>query len=64
MTILINFHNQQQIMEREGILSKFLKKMGISPQAVLAVRNGQLITEDEMLHDGDVVELISVISGG
>ena len=51
-------------MEREGILSKFLKKKGISPQAVLAVRNGQLITEDEMLRDGDVVELISVISGG
>ena len=64
MTISINFRDQQHLIESEGTLSKSLKKMGVSPQAVLAVRNGQLITEDEMLRDGDVLKLISVISGG
>lgn len=64
MTILINFHKKQYKIEGESTLSKVLKKIGISPQAVLAVRNGKLITEDEMLHNGDILDLISVISGG
>jgi sulfur carrier protein ThiS len=41
-----------------------LLKIDVLPETVLATRSGQMITEDEILHDGDVVKLISVISGG
>jgi sulfur carrier protein ThiS len=41
-----------------------LLKIGLLPEATLAVRQGELITEDEILVDGDVVKLIAVISGG
>jgi sulfur carrier protein ThiS len=39
-------------------------KINVLPETVLAVRQNELITEDEILRDGDVVKLISVISGG
>jgi sulfur carrier protein ThiS len=41
-----------------------LEKIGILPEAVIATCNGEMILEDEILKDGDVVKLVSVISGG
>ena len=41
-----------------------LKKIGIHPDSVLSVRNGELITDDEILREGDSIRLIAVISGG
>ena len=41
-----------------------LKKSSIVPESVIATRAGEMILEDEILKDGDVVKLISVISGG
>lgn len=41
-----------------------LLKAGINPESVLGVRNGAMITDDEILREGDVVKLVAVISGG
>lgn len=41
-----------------------LMKIGVLPETVLATRQSVMITDDEILQDGDVVKLISVISGG
>jgi len=41
-----------------------IKKVGLHPQAVLAVRDGQLLTDDVIVSGDDVVRLISVVSGG
>jgi thiamine biosynthesis protein ThiS len=41
-----------------------LEKIGVLPESVIAVRNGEMILEDEILKDGDEVKLVSVISGG
>ncbi len=45
-------------------LREALLKNNILPESVLAVRQGVMITEDEILQAGDVVKLIMVISGG
>jgi len=41
-----------------------LKKINVLPESVVATCEGEMILEDEILHDGDVVKLIAVISGG
>ena len=41
-----------------------LKKSNIVPESVIATRDGEMITEDEILCKDDVVKLIAVISGG
>lgn len=45
-------------------LQAALQKIGILPESVIASREGELILEDEILRDGDVIKLVSVISGG
>lgn len=45
-------------------LHKALRFLNLNANAHLAVREGMLITEDEMLRNGDRIELIAVISGG
>jgi len=39
-------------------------KLGLDPEAVLALRNGQLIHEATLTQDGDMIKLVAVISGG
>jgi len=39
-------------------------KLGLDPEAVLALRNGQLIHEATLTQDGDTIKLVAVISGG
>ncbi len=41
-----------------------IKKVGLSPQAVLAVRDGKLITDDLIAARDDTIMLIAVVSGG
>jgi sulfur carrier protein ThiS len=50
---------------KSGIaLRDALFKIGLLPEATLAIRDGVMITDDELLLDGDVVKLVAVISGG
>jgi len=56
---------KQEFEVRAGMtLLSALQKINILPEGVIAVRNGELIEEDEILKDGDVIQLISAISGG
>ena len=41
-----------------------LNKSNLVPESVIATRDGEMILEDEILKEGDVIKLISVISGG
>ena len=41
-----------------------IKKIGVDPEAVLVVVNGNLVTDDAVLKDGDDVKLVAVVSGG
>lgn len=63
MVTVITRDKKYEIHSGMTLLSALLK-LDILPEAVLAVRNGTMITEDEILSDGDVIHLIDVISGG
>lgn len=41
-----------------------LEKCEILSESVIATRDGELILDDEILKNGDVIKLVSVISGG
>jgi len=41
-----------------------IKKVGLSPETILATRKGKLLTDDEILREDDQIKLIAVISGG
>jgi sulfur carrier protein ThiS len=41
-----------------------LEQIGVEPESVIPTRQGELITEDEILQDGERIRLVAVISGG
>ena len=53
------FHVQHRMTERDA-----LSRNDISPDSVLVTRERELITDDEIIQDGDTITLIAVISGG
>ena len=64
MSVRLIFRNQEYEV-RPGIgLREALVKLGIPGESVLATRDGEMITDDEILQDGEMIKLIAVISGG
>lgn len=64
MSVIIKTREQELTDRGSRPLYRIMQDLQLSPQAYLAVRDGVLLTGDERIEDGDVVELISVVSGG
>ncbi len=60
----ITFRNKQWQVRAGMTVRDAIIKVGLDPEAVLAVRNGKLINEAVLLEEGDEVKLVAVISGG
>ncbi len=45
-------------------VEKLLNLMNINPEEVVVLRDKIPITEDDIVHDGDLLEIIRVVSGG
>ena len=57
--------NNTKIIDFTGkTVLELLHQLNINKEAVLVIRNEEVITEDEELQDNDKLELLSVISGG
>ncbi len=64
MTVKLVMRGKEYEVKAGMTLLDSLKKINILPESVLAVRDGEMIVEDEILRDGEVVKLVAVISGG
>jgi sulfur carrier protein ThiS len=62
--IKIKYRKQEWELEGAYTVRQAIKKVGLNPEAVLAVRDGEIIVESTPLRDGDEVRLVAVISGG
>lgn len=51
-------------LEEDSRIEDLLKILKISASEVVPVRNGVIVTEKELLREGDEVKLLSVVSGG
>jgi len=58
------YRSKEYLVPAGMTLRDALKKIGVSPEAVLAVLDGQLMTDDAILQEGTTVKLVAVISGG
>ena len=64
MSVKILLRGKEYEQKPGMTLRHTLEKIGVTPEAVLAMRDGELITEDVILKEGDVIKLVAVISGG
>jgi sulfur carrier protein ThiS len=58
------YRSKEYLVPAGMTLRDALKKIGVSSEAVLAVLDGQLVTDDAILQAGTTVKLVAVISGG
>lgn len=67
MNLIVRNERERSTLEisfNRKTVQELLQHLTINPETVLVVRNQQVITEKEILHEKDVLELLSVISGG
>jgi sulfur carrier protein len=64
MVAKLFLRNQVYEVKHGMTVRKALQKVGLEPDSVLATRNGELITDDEILKENDEIKLVPVISGG
>ena len=63
-TTTIIMRDKKYEVKAGSTLLSALNKLEILPESVICVRDGELITEDTIIKDGETIKLVSVISGG
>lgn len=48
----------------ESILQRCIAKSGVDPGAVISVRRGTVLSNDDLIEDNDEVDVFPAISGG
>jgi sulfur carrier protein len=64
MPVTLILRKKEYTVEGTISVKEALKQLGLSPESHLVVRNGELLTENDVLRNGEVVKLVAVISGG
>jgi len=55
---------QEYLVEGTITVKEALKRLDLSIESHLVVRDGQLLTENDVLRNGETVKIVSAISGG
>lgn len=64
MPVTITYRGQTYEVEDGLTVKEALIQIGLEPQLYLAVRSGQLVTEDQALKPNDKIKLVAIVSGG
>ncbi len=65
MEIIVRQKKEKKIKVEDGLsIGCLLKDLEINRETVLVAKNGEISLEEDVLKEGDVVDIISVISGG
>lgn len=64
MTAKIILRDKEYEIKHGMTIRSALLKLDIQPESVLPTREGELISEEEIIQYKDLIRLVSVISGG
>ena len=64
MTVRLTLREHEYDVRAGMTVRDAILHVGLQPESVLATREGELITEDEILREGEKIKLVAVISGG
>lgn len=53
-----------ELPERRLKAKELLRKLGLSPLSSIVVKNGEVVSEEEYVEEGDNIRVINAISGG
>lgn len=61
---LMKLRDQRYEIKPGSTVRDAMRAHDIQPESVIPTRDGELITDDEIIREGDVIRLVAVISGG
>lgn len=64
MKVHLSHPTREIVLKGPKRVADIFKELNLIPEAFLVIRGQDLMTEDEMLADGDSIEIRPVISGG
>jgi len=64
MRVIIHRDNSVKEIEGRHTVGKILNILEINPEAVLVIKDGQLVTHDTMVGEDEEIEILPVVSGG
>ncbi len=62
--ITITYRDNKWEVPGQQTVREVIQQVGMDPATVLAVRNGKLALDSELLGNDDEIKLIAVIAGG
>ena len=64
MTAILKLRKQEYEIRSGMTVLEAMLEHDIEPEGVIPTRDGELITEDEIIRNGETIRLVPVISGG
>jgi len=64
MKVHLSHPTREIVLKGPKRVADIFKELNLIPEAFLVIRGQDLMTEDEILADGDSIEIRPVISGG
>jgi sulfur carrier protein len=64
MKVLLHHPSRETVVKGPKRVEQVLRELEILPDTVLVIRADELIPEDEVVADGETIEIRPVISGG
>lgn len=62
--IIRNPRRRELEIEGRRQVRDILRQLDLNPESVLVIRDGNMITRDEMVEAADTIEILTAISGG
>ena len=63
-TLIIGDEKESREFSEEKTIKTVLEDLDFPLETVVVKKNGQIVIEEEIIADGDVIEVIKVIYGG
>jgi len=57
-------HKREIRLDPHTTIADLLQKLGHSRETVVVRRNGKIVVEEERLSDGDLIEILPIVTGG
>ena len=64
MSFTLRFNNveeKREISKEYYTIKDLLEELDLSSQIIVSKKNGELVIEDELIHDGDKIHLVQII---
>jgi sulfur carrier protein len=63
-TVKIRYRDEEWELEEELSVREAIEEVGLSPDRLIAVRDGEIVNEDAVIQEGDEIKLLALIAGG